>query len=87
MWVRIRVWENSEKVPLLRRTGGFYVRIAYTDSLGKRRELRRRARDRKHARELQKQLVKQLDSAEQGNQRAEIDAPKMTFAKITGSIR
>jgi hypothetical protein len=51
-----------------------YVRVAYTDSLGKRRELMRRAKDKKHARELMKQLVKQLDSAEPGNRRAELDA-------------
>jgi hypothetical protein len=38
------------------------------------------AQDKKHARQLQKELVKQLDSAE-GNQRAELDAQKLTFAK------
>ena len=42
----------------------------------------RRARNRKHAKELQKQLVKELASAEPGNQRAELDAQKLTFSKV-----
>jgi hypothetical protein len=58
--------------------------VAHTDSLGKRRELMRRAKDKKHARELKKQLVKELASAE-GNPRAEIDAQKMTFAKVAAA--
>src|SRR5262245_33376598 len=64
------------------RNGRLYVRINYTDGLGKRRELMRRAQDRKHARELKKPLVKELDSAEPGNQRAALDAQKLTFAKV-----
>lgn len=67
---------------IVERAGKLYVRISYTDSLGKRRELMRRAQNKKHARELKKQLVKQLDSAEPGNQRAELDAQKLTFAKV-----
>ena len=47
---------------IVERAGKLYVRVSYTDNLGKRRELMRRAQDRKHARELQKQLVKQLAS-------------------------
>lgn len=66
---------------IVERAGKLYVRVSYTDNLGKRRELMRRAQDRKHARQLQKDLVKQLDSAE-GNQRAELDAQKLTFAKV-----
>jgi integrase len=67
---------------IVEREGKLYVRVSYTDNLGKERELMRRAKDRKHARQLQKDLVKQLDSAEHGNQRAEIDGQKLTFAKI-----
>jgi hypothetical protein len=67
--------------------GKLYVRVAYTDSLGKRRELMRRAKDKKHARELKKQLVKQLDSAEPGNRRAELAAQKITFAKVAAAYK
>ncbi|HEU0184956.1 MAG TPA: hypothetical protein VFS27_06550 [Blastocatellia bacterium] len=66
---------------IVERDGKLYVRISYTDFLGKRRELMRRATDKKRAGELKKQLVKQLDSAEPGDQRAELGARKLTFAK------
>jgi integrase len=69
---------------IVERKGKLYVRIQFTDSLGKPRELMRRACDKKHARELKKQLVKQLDSAE-GNPRAELDAAKITFAKVAAT--
>jgi len=66
---------------IVERDGKLYVRVSYIDSLGKRRELMRRADDRKHARQLQKDLVKQLDSPG-GNQRAELDAEKVTFREV-----
>jgi hypothetical protein len=69
---------KQRKGSIVERAGKLYVRIDYTDQLGKRRELMRRAQNRRHARELKKQLVKQLDSAE--DQRAELDAQKLTFA-------
>jgi integrase len=54
---------KQRKGSIVERAGKFYVRIVYTDDLGKRRELMRRAQNKKHAKELQKQLVKQLASA------------------------
>jgi hypothetical protein len=57
---------------IVERAGRLYVRVCYTDSLGKSRELMRRAKDKKHTRKLKKQLIKQLDSAD-GNERAELD--------------
>lgn len=76
---------KDRKGYIVERAGKLYVRVQYTDNLGKRRELKRRAKDRTHARQLQKELTKQLDSAEQGNQRAELDAAKITFAKVAAS--
>jgi len=76
---------KERKGCVVERAGKLYVRAAYTDGLGKRRELMRRAKDKKHARELKKQLVKQLDSAEPGNQRAEMDAQKIAFAKAAAA--
>jgi hypothetical protein len=64
---------------IVERNGRLYVRIQWTDQRGKRRELMRRATDRKHARELKKQLVKQLDSLEG---RAEIETERITFVKV-----
>jgi len=74
---------EHRKGSLVETAGKRYVRVAYTDNLGKRRELMRRAQDKKRARELQKQLVRQLDSAE--DRRAELDAQKLTFAKIAAA--
>jgi hypothetical protein len=68
---------------IVERMGKLYVRVNYTDQPGKRRELMRRAQNRQYARELKKQLVKQLDSAE--DQRAELDAQKLIFAKVAGA--
>lgn len=70
---------KERKGSIVERDGKFYVRVSYTDSLGKKRELMRRANDRKHARQLQKELVNKLDSSDG---RAEIDAEKITFAKV-----
>jgi integrase len=70
---------NERKGFIVERNGRLYVRIQWTDNLGKRRELMRRAKDRKHARELKKQLVKQLDSADAEHRLA---AEKATFKDI-----
>jgi hypothetical protein len=59
---------------VVERAGKFYVNIGYTDDLGKRRELMRRAENKKHAKKLRKELVEQLASAEPGKQRAELKA-------------
>jgi len=69
---------------IVKKAGKLYVRVAYTDQLGRRRELMRRAQNRKHAQELKKQLVKDLDSAKE-NPRAELDAQKLTFAKVAAA--
>jgi hypothetical protein len=76
---------KQRKGSIVERAGKLYVRLSYTDSLGKRREVMRRAKDEARARQLQKELVKQLDSAEQGNQRAELDAQKLTFAQAAAA--
>jgi hypothetical protein len=60
---------KERKGSIVERAGKLYVRINYTDSLGKRRELMRRAQNKRHARKLKKQLVKQLDSAEENPRR------------------
>lgn len=67
---------------IVEKNGRLYVRLQYTDQLGRRRELMRRAQDRKHARQLQKELVKELDAAQEGNQRAVLDGAKLTFSKV-----
>jgi hypothetical protein len=70
---------NERKGFIVERDGKLYVRIQWTDSLGKRRELMRRANDRQHARQLKKDLVKQLDSADAEQKLA---AEKTTFKDL-----
>jgi hypothetical protein len=41
----------------------------------------RRAKNKQHARELRKRLIKRLDSAD-GNERAELDGAKLTFRQL-----
>jgi len=67
---------------IVEKAGKLYVRVCYTDQLGKRRELMRRAQNRKHARELKKELVKQLENSAEGNQHAELDGAKLTFRQL-----
>lgn len=70
---------NERKGFIVERAGKLFVRIQWTDNLGKRRELMRRAKDRKHARELKKELVKQLDSADA---ELRLTAEKTTFKEL-----
>lgn len=62
--------------------GRLYVRIAYTDSLGKKRELMRRAQDRRHARELKKQLVQRLDSTSENSGMAIAPSQKNSLGRL-----
>lgn len=72
---------------IIEKGGKIYARICYTDSTGKRRELKRRAEDRTEARKLLKQLREQLDSDDREQRLA---AERMTFeqlAKRYGDIK
>jgi integrase len=73
---------RERKGSIVERDGRLYVRIGFTDALGKKRELMRRATDRQHARQLKKELVKQLETSAEGNQRAELDGAKLTFRRL-----
>jgi integrase len=64
---------------IIEKDGKIYVRIHYTDNLGQRRELMRRANDKPHARQLQKQLIKQLDKEDVEQH---LTAERMTFKQL-----
>lgn len=59
--------------------GRLYARICYTDSAGKRRELKRRAADRTEARKLLKEMQALLDAADRDRR---LEAERMTFARL-----
>lgn len=64
---------------IVKREGRIYVRLTYKDAAGKRRELMRRAEDRKHANQLRRQLLTELDAP---NPERRIEGARMTFAEL-----
>ncbi|MFP5262026.1 MAG: tyrosine-type recombinase/integrase [Blastocatellia bacterium] len=62
------------------RRGGIFARITFTDERGNRREVERRANNRTHAKEIIKQLLRDLD--DEGEQ--VLNAARMTFADLAG---
>lgn len=55
-----------------------YARVTYTDLSGKRKTIERKADSRSHAKELNKQIIRELD--EQGTRT--LDAYRMTFKQL-----
>jgi site-specific recombinase XerD len=60
--------------------GGIFARVTYTDERGKRRELERRANNRTQAKELIKQMLRDLDDHGENL----LDAERMTFSDLAG---
>lgn len=58
--------------------GDIYARVTYTDQNGKRRDIKRKAVSRTHARTLAKEMIAELD--ERGDQA--LDASRMSFAQL-----
>lgn len=63
----------------VKRNGKLYVRVGYTDSNGKSRELVRRAKDKADAKRIAKQLVAEL---EQPHREQVIEGSRMTFSDL-----
>lgn len=59
--------------------GDIYARVTYTDQNGKRRDIKRKAVSRTHARSLAKEMIAEL---EQRGDKA-LDASRLTFAQLT----
>lgn len=60
------------------RGGKPYARLQFTDENGNRRDLWRRAESSKHARQILKELIKEIESCGARS----IDASRMTFADL-----
>lgn len=58
--------------------GDIYARVTYTDQHGKRRDIKRKAVSRTHARTLAKEMLAELD--QRGDQA--LDTARMTFAQL-----
>jgi integrase len=61
------------------RRGGVFARITYTDEKGKRHEQESRANNRTHAKEIIKQLLRDLDDHGEKS----LDAARMTFSDLS----
>lgn len=63
---------------IIERDNRLYARVGYTDELGRRRDIIRRARTRTHARELIREIINELD--QMGGRI--FDGSRMTFAEL-----
>lgn len=57
------------------KNGNWYARVTFTCSNGKRKDIKRKAKDKTTAKEIQKVLLRQLDDEGENS----IDSSKMTF--------
>lgn len=55
-----------------------YARVTYVDEYGKRRDIRRRAFSRTHARQLIKELLREIEERGEGS----LDTSRLTFAQL-----
>lgn len=55
-----------------------YARVTYVDEFGKRRDIRRRALSRTHARQLIKELLREIEERGEGS----LDTSRLTFAQL-----
>lgn len=58
--------------------GSLYARITYTDEFGKRRDLKRKALSRTHARQLIKEMLREIEDRGE----ASLDTSRLTFAHL-----
>jgi hypothetical protein len=65
------------------KNGAWYARTTITDSTGKRRSLKRRAKDKRDAKELLKGILKELEA--EGSQ--VVDSSKLTFNDLAEPVK
>jgi hypothetical protein len=64
---------------IVKKESKLYVRVTYHDSSGKRHELMRRAKDKKHAKQLLKQLLSELNHP---NKEKRIEGSRLIFSQL-----
>jgi integrase len=69
---------RPRKGTITKRDSKLYSRVQFTDETGKRRDLWRRATDKAHARQLIRQLLKEIENSTP----ATLDATNMTFSDL-----
>ena len=63
------IWKNR---------GNLYARITYVDEFGKRKDVRRKARSRTHARQIIKEMLREIEERGEGS----LDTSRLTFAQL-----
>ena len=69
---------RERKGSILNRDGKLYARVQFTDENGKRRDITRKAESRTHARQIIRQLLKEIESSTA----KQLDAVNMTFSEL-----
>ena len=69
---------RERKGTITERNGKLYARVQFTDETGTRRDLWRKAENRTHARELIRQMLKEIENSTATS----LDAANMTFAEL-----
>lgn len=69
---------RERKGSILSRDGKLYARVQFTDESGKRRDITRKAESRTHARQIIRQLLKEIESSTP----KQLDAVNMTFREL-----
>lgn len=64
------IWKSSD--------GQLFARITYTDDFGKRRDIKRKAVSRTHARQVIKELLREIEERGEGS----LDTARLTFAQL-----
>lgn len=72
------VMARERKGTIAKRNGRLYARVQFSDETGRRRELWRRAESRSHARQLIRELLREVETSTA----ATLDAAQMTFAEL-----
>ena len=69
---------RERKGTITKRDGKLYARVQFKDETGKRRDLRRRAESRTHARQLIRELLKEVENSTA----VALDAARITFEDL-----
>lgn len=72
---------RERKGSVVNRDGKLYARVQSTDESGKRRDITRKAENRTHARQIIRQLLREIENLAP----KQLDSAQLTFAELAAS--
>ena len=72
---------RERKGSVVNRDGKLYARVQSTDESGKRRDIIRKAENRTHARQIIRQLLREIENLAP----KQLDSAQLTFAELAAS--